>query len=74
MASREISEAEVEQTIRQPAAVVEGRPPRRIFMPAILDCANLVAGNDPADYGSLPVVIRSNQRPCPVVQFQCRIV
>jgi uncharacterized protein DUF4258 len=37
MASREISEAEVEQTIRQPAAVVEGRPPRRIFMRRYFD-------------------------------------
>jgi len=37
MASLEISEAEVEQTIRQPAAVVEGRPPRRIFMRRYFD-------------------------------------
>jgi uncharacterized protein YuzE len=37
MGSREVSEAEVEQTIRQPAAVIEGRPPRRIFMRRYFD-------------------------------------
>src|SRR5437773_772139 len=29
-------------------------------MPAVLDRADLVAGDDPADYRSLPVIIRSN--------------
>src|SRR5262245_516578 len=42
-------------------------------MPTVLDRANLVGGDDPGDYGSLPIVIRGNQRPCTVVQFQCRI-
>src|SRR5437773_1069185 len=28
--------------------------------PAVLDRANLVAGDDPADYRSLPVVVRGN--------------
>src|SRR6516165_2144461 len=42
-------------------------------MPTVLDRANLVGGDDPGDYGSLPVVIRGNQRPCTVMQFQCRI-
>jgi hypothetical protein len=37
MASREVSEDEVEQTIRQPAAVVEGGPPRRVFMRRYFD-------------------------------------
>src|SRR6476659_5049362 len=35
-------------------------------MPTVLDRANLVGGDDPADYRSLPVVIRGNQRPCTV--------
>ena len=29
-------------------------------MPAVLDRANLIAGDNPADYRSLPVVIRGN--------------
>src|SRR4029077_3800894 len=37
-------------------------------MPAVLDCANLVGGDDSADYRSLPVVIRGNQRSRAIVQ------
>ena len=36
-------------------------------MPAVLDRADLIAGDDPADYRSLPVVIGSNQSSCAVV-------
>src|SRR5215469_470585 len=39
-------------------------------VPTVLDRANLIAGDDPADYRGLPVIIRSNQRPCAIVQFQ----
>src|SRR5438105_898945 len=42
-------------------------------MPAVLDRADLVAGDDSADYRCLPVIVRSNQRPCAIMQFQCRI-
>ena len=42
-------------------------------MPAVLDRADLVASDNPADYRSLPVIIRGNQSSGAVVQFQCRI-
>ena len=42
-------------------------------MAAVLDVADLIAGDNPADYRSLPVIIRGNQSSCAVVQFQCRI-
>ena len=42
-------------------------------MPAVLDRANLASVDDPANYRGLPVIIRRNQRPSAVVQFQCRI-
>ena len=35
--------------------------------------ANLVAGDNPADDRSLPVIIRGNQSPSAVMQLQCRI-
>lgn len=37
IASREVSEAEVEQTIAQPDSITPGRPPRRIFMRRYFD-------------------------------------
>jgi hypothetical protein len=37
IASREVSAAEVEQTVQQPDSVVPGRPPRRIFMRRYFD-------------------------------------
>src|SRR6266566_4479030 len=42
-------------------------------MAAVLDRANLVASDNAADYRSPPVIIRGNQSPCAIVQFQCRI-
>ena len=36
-AKREISEAEVEQTITQPDSIMSGQPPRQIFMRHYLD-------------------------------------
>src|SRR5204862_427320 len=42
-------------------------------MQAGLDRANLASRNDPADYGSLPVIVKRNQSPTAIVQFQCRI-
>ncbi len=37
IASREVSEVEVEQTIARPDSIVPGRPPRRIFMRRYFD-------------------------------------
>ena len=37
IASREMSESEVQQTLRQPDSVAPGRPPRRIFMRRYFD-------------------------------------
>src|SRR5215831_12476656 len=42
-------------------------------MAAILNVADLTAGDNPADYCGLPVVIGSNQCSTPIVQFQYRI-
>src|SRR5204862_336394 len=42
-------------------------------MQAVLNRTDLTAGDNAADHRSLPVVIRGNQSPCAVVQFQCRI-
>src|SRR5438874_791645 len=42
-------------------------------VPTVLDRADLVAGDDPANYRRLPVIIRSDQSTCTVVQVQCRI-
>src|SRR6516165_9676245 len=42
-------------------------------MAAVLNVADLTAGDNPADYCRLPVVIGSNHRSTPIVQFQCRI-
>jgi hypothetical protein len=42
-------------------------------VPAGLHVADLVGGDNPADGHSPPVVIRSNQRSCAVMQLQCRI-
>src|SRR2546427_10858790 len=39
----------------------------------VLNGADLVRGNDPADYRRLPVAIRGNQTPAPIVQVQCRM-
>src|SRR5881394_1543640 len=40
---------------------------------AILNILDLVLGDDPADDGSLPVIIRGNQSSIAIVQFQCGI-
>src|SRR5437660_49543 len=40
---------------------------------AVLDFLRLVVGDDPADDGSLPVIIRGNQSASAIVQFQCWI-
>src|SRR5262249_5702450 len=45
------------------------RVPRR--QPAVHDILHLILSDDPADYGSLPVIIRSNQGSVAIVQFQC---
>src|SRR5207253_8268021 len=42
-------------------------------MAAVLNIVDLVLGDDPADDGSLPVIIGANQSPIAIVQFQCRI-
>src|SRR5438093_4609880 len=41
---------------------------------AVLDFLHLVVGDDAADDGSLPVIIRGNQRASPIVQFQFGIL
>src|SRR5215208_3252955 len=38
-----------------------------------LDLADLVGGDNSADDGRRPVVIKANQRSCAVMQLQCRI-
>src|SRR5207245_9969232 len=43
-------------------------------MAAVLDFLHLIVGNDPADDGSLPVIIRGNQSASAIVQFQCWIL
>src|SRR5258705_11214 len=40
---------------------------------AVLNVLDLVLGNDAVDYRMLPVVIRGNQSPGTIMQFQCRI-
>src|SRR5438045_1983511 len=40
---------------------------------AVLNVLHLIAGDDSADDRMLPVVVRPNQSPGAVVQFQCRI-
>ena len=40
---------------------------------AVLDLTALIAGDDPADLRSLPIIISGNQCPSAVVQFQGRI-
>src|SRR5436190_2107513 len=40
---------------------------------AVLDFLHLVMGDNPADDGSLPVIIRGNQSASAIVQFQDRI-
>src|SRR6478609_6827248 len=40
---------------------------------AVLNVLDLVLGDDAADYRLLPVVVRGNQSPVAIVQFQCRI-
>src|SRR6188768_148134 len=42
-------------------------------MPAVLNIADLIAGDNPAEYRRLPVIIGSNQCAAAVVQFQSRI-
>src|SRR5258705_457099 len=42
-------------------------------MAAVLNIADLIAGDNPADYRRLPVIIASNQCSAPVVQFQSGI-
>src|SRR5947207_2481296 len=42
-------------------------------MAAVLNILDLVAGDHPTDYRLLPVVIRGNQSPVAIVQFQCWI-
>src|SRR5215472_932504 len=42
-------------------------------MAAILNVADLIAGDNPADDGGLPVIIGTDQCSGPIVQFQCRI-
>ena len=42
-------------------------------MAAALNVAHLIATDDPADYRRLPIIIGSNHRSGPIVQFQCRI-
>ena len=42
-------------------------------MAAVLNIADLIAGDNPAEYRRLPVIIGSNQCSGPVVQFQSRI-
>src|SRR2546421_12558315 len=40
---------------------------------AALNVLDFVLGDDAADYRMLPVVVRGNQSPGAIVQFQCRI-
>src|SRR6266567_1569150 len=40
---------------------------------AVLNIADLIAGDNPAEYRRLPVIIGSNQCSGPVMQFQSRI-
>src|SRR6266516_5220647 len=47
------------------------RVPRSVA--AILNVLDLVLGDDAADYRMLPVVVRGNQSPGAIVQFQCRV-
>ena len=47
--------------------------PSRGAWPLSLDLADLIAGDNPADDRSLPVVIRGNQSSSAIVQFQGRI-
>ena len=42
-------------------------------MAAVLNILDLIAGDHPTDYRQLPVVIRGNQSPVAIVQFQCWI-
>src|SRR5215475_10619542 len=42
-------------------------------MTTVLNVADLTGGDNAADYRCLPVVIGSNRRSGPIVQFQCRI-
>src|SRR5260221_566992 len=42
-------------------------------MAAVLNIADLIAGDNPAQDGGLPVIIGSNQCSAPVVQFQSGI-
>src|SRR6266436_9906847 len=39
----------------------------------VLNVLDLVLSDDAADYRLLPVVVRGNQRPASIVQFQCGI-
>src|SRR4029450_7499860 len=41
---------------------------------AVLDFLHLIVGDDPADDGSLPVIISSNQSAGAIMQFQCGIL
>src|SRR5438105_915578 len=41
---------------------------------AVLDFLHLIVGDDAADDGSLPVIIRANQSASSIVQFQCWIL
>src|SRR5438094_538028 len=41
---------------------------------AVLNFLHLIVGDDPADDGSLPVIIRGNQSASAIVQFQCGIL
>src|SRR4029077_6565056 len=41
---------------------------------AVLDGADLAAGDDAAEYRRLPVIVGSNQRSGPIVQFQSWII
>src|SRR5207249_1846774 len=40
---------------------------------AVLDFLHLIVGDNPADDGSLPVIIGGNQSSIAIVQFQCGI-
>src|ERR1041385_9054712 len=42
-------------------------------MPAVLNIADLVRGDNPAQYCRRPVIIRSDHCSALIVQFQCRI-
>src|SRR5207248_406070 len=47
------------------------RVPRSVS--AVLNVLHLIGGDDSANDRMLPVVVRPNQSPSAVVQFQCRI-